>query len=180
MNSEELKEKFKRIYRISSRINLVKTNNVYESIKNNQEETKNPSKVTEISKETSLSKNSVRNYLKHLVNGNYIKKTKKYTPPFLKVTDKKGDAIDFVYTKMKRDDRVEDEVSKTLSLLNSHNLNLSKELKEDFDLVRTSKYYNSKFLISYNHLIVFIWNNFDTEDFVKLEIGSGANRYVIY
>jgi len=180
MNSDELKEKFVRIYRISKRINLVKTNKVYEVVKNNQLETKNPTKVTEISKDTHLSKNSVRTYLKHLVNGHYVKKTRKYTPPFLKVTDKKGDAIDFVYTKPKRDDRIEDEVSKVLSLLNTQDISLSKELKEDFNLIKTSKEYNSKFLISYNHLIAFIWENLATEDFVKLEIGSGANRYVIY
>ncbi len=180
MNTKELKEKFIRIYRVSTRINLVKTNKVYEAVKSKQTETKNASKVTEISEDAKLSKNSVRTYLKHLVKGHYVKKTRKYTPPFLKVTDKKRDAIDFVYTKIKRDNRIGDELSKTLSLLNSQNFNLSKELKEDFNLIKTSKDYNSKFLIAYNHLIDFIWKNFDTEDFVKLEIGSGANRYVIY
>jgi DNA-binding Lrp family transcriptional regulator len=179
MKKEDLKEKFKRIFRKTPRARFEKVNLVFESIKNKQDKTKLPSTIAEISSDISLKRNSVRTYVKHLEKSNYIKRYRKYTPPFLKVTDKKGD-VDFIYGKENRDNRVEEEQKNIIKTFKSLNPNIGNNLKQSLRFIKGNKNYNSKFLSNYNKLVEFLWKKNKSGSFVKLEIGSGANRFFVY
>ena len=177
--SEELNKKFKKIYNKSKRIDLKKVDIVYTSIKENQEETKDSSTISEIAKDTRLKKSTVTTYIKHLNNASYIKKNRKYTPPFLKVTTKTSE-VNFIYGKDKRDTEVRFESQKLLNDIKTINNNILNPIKSQIILIKNSKDYNSKFLTAYNQIIEHLWKNKVGLGLVKLEIGSGANRYFIY
>lgn len=177
-NDYELRNEFKRIYRNSKKVNLKKVSIVYNSIKKKQSELKKPSTITEVAADTGLKKTSVRTYIIHLEESKYIKKNKKYTPPFLKITDKKTTS-EFIYGKDNRDSRIKAEVKKVLQYINKLN-DLSNELKESIAFISSAKEYNSKFFNPYNNVVVYLWTQDVENDSVKLEIGSGANRYYIY
>lgn len=175
---DKLKEEFKRIHKKSKRINLEKVSLVYNSIKDKQSKTKQPSTILEISNDTKLKKATVRTYIKHLEENKYIKKNRQYTPPFLKVTTKKGD-VEFIYGKDNRDSRIKDEVRSLLNEFTNLSEKNQKEIEEEIKIAKNSKDYNSKFFISYNKSIDWFWKNNFGKDLVKLEIGSGANKYLI-
>ncbi len=176
---DKLKEEFNRIYKKSKKINLKRVSEVYNSIKEKQRTTKEPSTITEISSDTGLKKTTIRTYIIHLENNKYIKKSRKYTPPFLKATDIKEEA-EFIYGKDKRDIKTEEETKNVLEETNNITDTLKKEIHENLSYIKKSKEYNSKFLDSYNKVIKYLWKNGIGKKLVKLEIGSGANRYFLY
>lgn len=176
--NKELAEKFQRIYKKYKRIDLTRLNLVYESIKQKQETIKLPSTISEISKETKLKNGTVRTCIKHLEFANYIKRKKIYTPPFLKVTNKKAEA-EFIYGKTNRENRVQEEFDKVVSVMNSSSTIFPKEIFNFMNTMQNKVKRDSKFLFNYNQTVEYLWKNFETKDFFKLEMGSGANRYFI-
>jgi hypothetical protein len=177
--AEDLKEKFKRIYKKSNRINLKKVDIVYTSIKEKQRDTKEPSTISEIAADTKLKKTTVWTYVGHLKNADYIKKNRKYTPPFLKATTKKSE-VEFIYGKDKRDSHVEDETKEALKTIRELSKEAQQNLAEQIKIIKTPTEYNSKFLSAYNKIVEQMWKEKIGNSLVKLEIGSGANRYLIY
>lgn len=176
--NKKLQEKFSRIYNRSKRANLDKINEIYEFIKQNQTKTKKHSTITEVSKLTKIPRVAVSRYVKILEKDRYIKKTKTYTPPYLRATTKKGDS-EFIYGKENREGKIKEESKKILSSIKSRNYKFPSDFEQHIKSIE-NKDYNSKFLNSYNILVSHIWENYTSEDIYKLEIGSGANKYVIY
>ncbi len=173
-----LREKFKRIYDSSKRINLKKIEIIYEYVKTKKSNTQRPPTISEIVKETGLKRSSVRNGLIQLEDCNYIRKTRKYTPPYLKVTKHNGE-VEFVYGKDKRNARTIQEKEKLLSLMKSSEINIASEIKSSFELINSTASIDSRFLGSYNKIIEHLWKEYGLEDLSRLEIGSGANRYTL-
>jgi len=179
MEKADLKDKFKRILKKTPRVKLEKVDKVFESIKNKQDKTKLPSKISDISEDTLLKINSVGTYVKHLEKSNYIKRNRKYTPPFLKVT-KKDEDVDFIYGKDNRDDKIKEEQKIIINTFKNSNLNLDEKLKVSLNFITGNKNFDTKFLLNYNMLVEFLWNEVKSDSFVKLNIGSGANKFFIY
>jgi len=176
--TEDLKEKFKRIYKVSKRINLDKVNLVYISIKEKQRDTKEPSTISEIAVDTKLKKTTVWTYVGHLKDNQYIHKNRTYTPPFLKVTSKKSDVY-FIYGKANRESKIEDETKEVLKVIEDLSKEAQQNLDEQIKLIKISNEYNSKFLNAYKKIVEQTWKEKIGENLMLLEIGSGANRYLI-
>jgi len=178
MNEESLKGKFKRIFEKTPRAKFEKIDKIFKSIKNKQDETTLPSTISDISKDTHLKINSVRTYVEHLEKSNYIKRKSKYTPPFLKVIEKKGD-VDFIYGKSNRDEKIKEEQKIIINIFKTPNLDFNEELKKSLNFIIGNKNFNTRFLLNYNKLVDFLWKKIKSDSFVKLEIGSGANKFFV-
>jgi hypothetical protein len=166
---EKIKEKFPRIFKKgeSSPRNPIELNLIYEEIKNS----KKPLRIREISERTKFKINSVRGYIqKYLERESYVKKDKKYTPPYLMITPHNGDP-EFIYGKDKRDNKIEDE--KDILKKCSNKIN-----EKQIESIIKIEIYNSNFFKLWDVIVSELWKQKDYS-VDKMRIGSGANRYIV-
>ena len=173
MPIEEIKKKFLRIFNKEHPTPRYpeKLDNIYDTIKN----AKNPIRIKEIVKITSINENTIRTYIKYLEKERYVKKTKTYTPPFLLIEHLKEDP-EFIYGKDKRENRITEEKNTLLENLNNE---LNKTYNKEIDIIKKTKDYNSKFFKAHNKIVENLWKK-NNKNVSKISIKSGANRYKIY
>jgi len=174
--NQELDFKFKRIVEKTPRANLEKLDIVFEDIKNREIKRKNPSTISDITKSTKLKANTIKNYIGHLEKSEYIKRGSRYPFVYIKTTLRVGD-VEFIHGKENRDQKIEYEKNRVLTAINTSRLDLPQELQKIQKLVTTNKKFD---YLHYNRLVEFLWNKSKDNSFVKLDIGSGANRFSIY
>lgn len=173
MNLDKIKDKFSRIFKKKKfgPRNPKLLDKIYEIVKKSEKSLR----IKEISEETGIKENTVRTYLKYLEQDHYIKRIRKYSPPFLIVESYKSNP-EFIYGKENRDKRSEEEKNKLLE--ETQKINLNKETEEQVKTLKGSKEYNAKLLKIHNQLAELLWKK-RILDVSKINIGSAANRYKI-
>lgn len=75
---------------------------------------------------------------------------------------------------------MKEEQNNVVKAFKSTKLNRNTKLNKPLRFITGNEDYNSKFLSNYNALVDFLWKKNIEGYFVKLEIGSGANRFYVY
>ena len=172
MNEDKLKEKFPRIFK--NRKLRIRRPEILDKIYDFIKESNKGTKLSEIANILKLKISTVRNYItKYLEKEHYVRKTKKYTPPYLMIEHHEENP-DFIYGLEKRNDKIIEEKKK----LEDNSNHLSEDERIKTDLVFKAKKYDSNFFKEYNYLVDELWKK-RIYAVNKMRIGSGANRYIV-
>lgn len=175
---DKIKEKFSRIFKKGE--SIPRDPKILKIIYDEIESSKEPIKISNISKNTKLKESTIRRYIKnYLQDKAYVEKDRVYTPPFLMIisfenTKDKNTKPDFIYGKENKSERIEIEKR----LIKEKMILVEENEKEKLKTILKSKEYNSVFIKLWNEIIDSLWakQEFSVN---KLKIASGANRYRI-
>jgi len=169
--TEKFRIKFKNMYLSKPHPKELGTiNEVYELIKGTEKLTKK-----QISEELNVKKSKIDTCIKHLIKGNYISTTRKYSPPFLKVIKTDNSVESWVYGKDNRLNRCKNEQELVFSIVKDNNLD---ELYPDLEILKESEIGSNQFMKIY-HLMFEKLKHLGFKDIVDLDVGRPANRYKV-
>ena len=135
--------------------------------------TKNPTKKI-ISEKLKLKLSTVSTSINYLRRGKYIETTKKYSPPYLKVTDRLGKVIDWIYGKDKRLLKSSEEKARVYKVIKENNL--FNDFRIEIEILEKTELTSSQFIKRYNSIVIQLLKKGKFEIYT-LDIGIPAYKF---